>query len=62
MCCTRRAGERGDWDGQFNLGCCYEEGSGTDRDMEQAVRWYREAARQGHELAIKKCEELDIAL
>ena len=29
---------------------------------EQAAHWYREAARQGHDLAIRKCSELNIDL
>lgn len=57
---TRRAAEHGDRDGQFNLGCFYE--TGTGRDMELAARWYAAAARQGHDLARKKCEELGIDL
>ena len=59
---TRRAAEHGDWDGQFNLGCFYEEGLGADRNPEEAARWYRQAACQGHDLAIKKCRELNIPL
>ena len=59
---SRRAAEHGDRDGQFNLGCFYEEGTGTAPDMELAVRWYRKAALQDHDLALKKCRELNIDL
>ena len=59
---SRRAAEHGDRDGQFNLGCFYEEGIGTAPDMEQAARWFREAAHQDHDLALKKCKELNIVL
>ena len=45
---------------QFNLACFYEEGIGTGIDMEAAKVWYGKAAKQNHDLAIKKCHELKI--
>ena len=57
---TKRAAEHGDRDGQFNLACFYEEGIGTGIDMEAAKMWYGKAAKQNHDLAIKKCHELKI--
>ena len=59
---TRRAAHHGDRDGQFNLAWFCEAGTGMEKDMEQAVFWYRRAALQNHDLAIKKCRELDISL
>ena len=59
---TRRAAEHGDWDGQYNLAEFYEKGECTAPDMEQARRWYLQAARQGHQLALKRCRELGLSL
>ena len=57
---TRRAAEHGDWDGQYNLACFYTEGIGTACDPQLAAYWYRQAALQGHELAIAQCQKLGI--
>lgn len=51
---VRRLGPRaeaGDAASQFLLGSLYFQGSGVERDLEAAVRWYRAAAEQGHPLA-----------
>ena len=39
--------EQGDSDAQFNLGICYFNGEGVEKDLEQAVNWFRKAAQQG---------------
>ena len=39
---------------QYLLGECYNYGNGVDEDEEEAVKWYRKAAEQGHEDA--QCE------
>ena len=57
---TRRAAEHGDGDGQFNLAWFYEEANGVDKDLLQAKYWYKQAALQNHDLAIKRCNELNI--
>ena len=33
--------EQGDSDAQFNLGLCYFNGDGVEKDLEQAVNWFR---------------------
>ncbi|MBM7562709.1 tetratricopeptide repeat protein [Fusibacter tunisiensis] len=33
---------------QFDLGLCYENGDGVAQDYEEAVKWYKKAAEQGH--------------
>jgi hypothetical protein len=38
-------------DAQFNLGLMFENGQGVVRDKAEAVRWYRNAAAQGHAVA-----------
>ena len=35
-------------DAQYELGTCYEFGKGVEQSYEQAIRWYRKAAEQGH--------------
>ena len=59
---TERAALHGHWDGQFNLACFYEEGIAVPADLEKARHWYRQAALQGHDLALKRCAELGISL
>ncbi|KPJ92877.1 MAG: hypothetical protein AMJ55_09085, partial [Gammaproteobacteria bacterium SG8_15] len=41
----------GDADAQYNLGSVYETGFGVKADSDEAVRWYKEAADQDHQLA-----------
>ena len=43
----RKSAEQGDADAQFNLGRCYYNGQGVDKDYTQAVYWYRKSAEQG---------------
>ena len=38
----------GDAIAQFNLGLCYHNGDGVEKDDEKAVEWYTKAAEQGH--------------
>lgn len=59
---TERAANHGDRDGQYNLAWFCEQGIGVEADAEKARHWYTEAARQAHDLAIKKCKELGISL
>jgi uncharacterized protein len=43
--------EAGDADAQFGLGLSYASGSGIQKDVSEAARWYRKAAEQGHNRA-----------
>jgi TPR repeat protein len=38
---------QGNANAQFNLGLCYSDGDGVDKDQVEAVKWYRKAAEQG---------------
>ena len=40
--------EQGDAEAQFDLGFCYDDGRGVEKDYGEAVKWYRKAAEQGH--------------
>lgn len=44
----RLAAENGDMEAQFNLGRCYSEGWGVDKDETVALGWYLISAKQGH--------------
>ena len=59
---TERAAVHGDRDGQCNLAWIYEEGFGVEKNIEKVKYWYKQAALQGHDLAIEKCEELNIEI
>lgn len=50
--------EQGGAQAQFYLGEMYEQGLGTERDMNQAIIWYTRAANQGYPLAQRKLKEL----
>jgi TPR repeat protein len=47
------AAEKGNANAQFNVGCCYENALGVERDDAKAVKWYRLSAEQGDEKALK---------
>lgn len=40
--------EKGIAKAQYELGRCYEQGSGVAKDSIEAVSWYRKAAKQGY--------------
>lgn len=44
----KKAAEQGDAKAQFNLGGCYAFGNGVEKNLCEAVKWYRKAAEQGH--------------
>ena len=43
-----KAAEQGDADAQCNLGMCYEDGDGVEKDLQKAIEWYTKAANQGN--------------
>ena len=43
----RALAETGDAMAQLNLGAAYDHGKGVERDLEQALYWYQQAAEQG---------------
>ena len=44
----RRRAEQGDAEAQFSLGFRYGEGEGVPEDRQEALKWWRKAAEQGH--------------
>ncbi|MEZ0224001.1 MAG: AAA family ATPase [Alphaproteobacteria bacterium] len=47
----RRAADQGHADAQFNLGRCYETGTGVKKSPSDAIMWYRMAAGKGNAAA-----------
>lgn len=45
----RKAAEQGEADAQYRLGMCYANGDGVETNEAEALRWYHNAAEQGHE-------------
>ena len=42
------------------LAKCYENGEGVDKDINKAIEWYKKAAEEGNEQAIKRLKDLGI--
>jgi TPR repeat protein len=53
-----RAAEQGDPDAQCNLGMCFHNGRGVERNDKAAFAWYGKAAMQGHRDAQFQLAEL----
>ncbi|CDK26938.1 unnamed protein product [Kuraishia capsulata CBS 1993] len=54
---VRKGAEAGCANAEFLLGTYYENGLGTIKSMEQALRWYNRAASQGYSKAIKRLQK-----
>lgn len=52
------AAESGIPEAQFTLGCCYESGRGTEKDLAEAAGWYRRSAKGGLERANESLKRL----
>jgi TPR repeat protein len=57
---SKKAGDAKHPTGQYNVGRCYEEGVGVEKDFAEAVKWYKRAAAQRDELALRALKRLDI--
>lgn len=55
----KKVAEQGDAEAQFNLGKCYYHGDGVNRDLKEAVYWFRKAAEQGHVKAQEALKNLN---
>ncbi|MEI8248806.1 MAG: tetratricopeptide repeat protein, partial [Lentisphaerota bacterium] len=40
--------KQGNADAQYNLGLCLKKGDGVEKNLVEAVKWFRKAAVQGH--------------
>lgn len=43
-----KAADQGDAEAQTNLGVCYENGEGIEKNDKKAIEWYQKAANQGY--------------
>lgn len=50
---TKSEAESGDAEAQYNLGLMYDKGNGVEQGYSEAVLWFRKAAEQGNEAAIR---------
>lgn len=59
-----KSAEQGHIEAQVQLGICYANGLGVDKNKDKAYYWWKKAAEQGHESAISfmKSEELEQSL
>ncbi|MFX0203587.1 MAG: aspartyl protease family protein [Candidatus Hodarchaeota archaeon] len=55
----KREAETGNASIQYHLGCMYHRGYGVEKDISQAIRWYKEAAEQGNVKAQQALERLE---
>ena len=56
--CFRAAADQGYTAAMVNVGNCYFQGSGVQADLDEAMRWYDQAAAQGSENAIFMRDQL----
>ena len=54
----KKLAEEGMPEAQYNLGLMYSTGKGVPQDYNEAIRWYRLAADQGHSKAQEKLKVL----
>ena len=52
------AAEQDDAWGQYEVGHCYERGIGTEKNIEEAIRWYAESAMLGDMLSVESLERI----
>lgn len=45
---------------QCSLGMMYENGEGIEKDMEQAIKWYKKSATQGFSYAVEALQRLGV--
>lgn len=43
----------------YNLGTCFEEGTGVEQNLAKAIECYNEAANKGHKTAKEKLAKLE---
>ncbi len=53
-----RSAEKGDADAMFIVGRCYQDGVGTEKDMDKALSWIKKAADKGNAAARRMVAQL----
>ena len=57
---VQKAAESGDTKFQYMLGLFYEDGIGAQKNIAEAIRWFKKAAEQGLEEAKEKLDVLGV--
>ena len=52
------AADQGNAKAQYKLGSYFESEEGVEQDKAEATKWYRMAAAQGYDPAVRKLEDL----
>ncbi len=52
------AANQGEPQAQYELGVCYESGRGINQSIDEAILWYKKAAKQGYSPAKNKIKDL----
>ena len=55
----RKAADKGDIVAHYNMGVCYENGSGVSRNIEIAKGWYKKASEQGYSQAQQALDRIN---
>ena len=51
--------EKGNVKAQYILGEMFEKGRGTEKNIETAISWYRQAEKNGHKKAAKRIADIE---
>lgn len=57
----QQAADQGNANGEWDLGRCYDWGRGVVANKDQAIKWYRKAAKQGHSQARQELRSLFVS-
>ena len=55
----KKSADQGNTNAQFQLGNCYYEGHGTQRNQKEAIFWFKESSDRGHQESKKILELID---
>ena len=58
--CFMNLAKNGNSQAQYNLGVMYENGEGTELNIEKAIKWYRKSAENGDEDAKEALKDLEL--
>ena len=56
----KKRAKEGDFVAQYELGCCYQDGLGVQKDLDKAIYWYKESASQGNQEAQIALEDIGL--
>jgi len=56
------AAKEGNVSAQYNIGCMFKNGEGTQQDLSKALQWFRYAKQNGHEKSENEIKEVEEAI